>query len=274
MTLLNTRMIETEFGAVRVADVAGRSDDPPLVFVHGYPDNLQIWSRLIGELDIDRRLVAFDWPGLGHSESFTGGATPFHLGRHFLAVIDSLELEQVVPVGFDMGAHAVVAATARQPERVHQLVLTNFLADGSVRTSWDIAVMRRLGLNRLVLRYGARVVFERAQRTFLESTGSLTAEVRNDMWRAFRRPEVRTHLRRMCVGYQAALPRVSGLYPDIEAETLVLWADSDPHFPLAQAQAVANGLPNVELQVLHGASHWMMFERAPEFARAIESFLS
>lgn len=271
--MLATDMIETSVGDVRVSDNAGSGQGAPLVFVHGYPDNLQIWARLIQELDTDRRLIALDWPGLGHSAPYVGGATPFHLGRHFLAVIDALDLERVVPVGFDMGGHAVVAAASREPDRMDQLILTNFLADGTVRTSWDIAVMRRLGLNRLVLRYGARVVFERAQRTFLEEGSALTTPVRDDMWEGFRRPEVRTHLRRMCAGYQAALPRVSRLYGEIDVETLVVWADADPHFPLAQGHAVANALPNADLQVLPGASHWMMWQQAPELARTIESFL-
>ena len=274
MTLLETRLVPTEYGSVRIAERTGSSDAPALVFVHGYPDNLQIWSRLFDELETDRRLIALDWPGLGHSQAYIGGATPFHLGRHFLALIDALELDQVVPVGFDMGAHAVVAATARAPERVAQLVLTNFLADGTVKTSWDIAVMRKLGLNRLVLRYGARVVFERALRTFLTGAVPMSADVRRDMWDGFRRSETRTHLRRMCAGYQAGLPRLTALYPSLDVNTLVVWADEDDHFPLAQANAVADALPDAELHILEGASHWLMWEQAPELARLIESFLA
>ncbi len=273
MTLLPTRQLATEYGAVRIAERAGTSAAAPLVLVHGYPDNLQIWSRLVAALDTDRRVIAFDWPGLGHSATFAGGATPFQVARQFIAVIDALGFDRVVPVGFDMGAHAIVAAAAREPGRIDRLVLTNFLADGTVPTSWDIDVMRKLGLNRLVLRYGTRIVFERAQSTFLV-TDSLSCDVRDDLWSAFRRPEVRAHLRRMCVGYQAALPRVTRLYPEIEAETLIVWADSDPHFPLAQAHAVVDALPHASLDVIEHASHWFMWEAPGKLARSIEAFLN
>ena len=267
--LLDTVDVATEVGSVRVARNGPPGD--PLVFVHGYPDNLQIWSRVFAALAPEHPVVAFDWPGLGHSEPIIGGATSFHLGRHLIAVLDALDIERAIPVGFDMGAHAVVAAAHRAPERFAKLVLTNFLADGTVATSWDISLMRRLGLNRLVLRYGARIVFERAQRTFLER-GRLPSHIADDLWQGFRRNDVRGHLRRMCAGYQAALPRVTKLFGEIDIDTMVLWADADPHFPLAQADALAEALPSAQLRTLEGASHWFMWDRPDEVAQALLEF--
>ncbi len=273
MSLLTTSVIQTEFGAVRVADQPGVDDGPPLVFVHGYPDNLQIWSRVFAELgSSSRRAVAFDWPGLGHSDPHVGGATPFHLGRHFVSVLDALGIERCVPVGFDMGAHAVVAAATSAPERIDKLVLTNFLADGEVETSWDIDVMRRLGLNRVILKWAPRVVFERAKRTFLVSS-SLTRDVADDLWSGFSNDERLGHLRRMCAGYQAALPRVTRLLPDIDAETLIMWADDDPHFPVAQGRAVEAAVAANRMHVMEGAPHWFMWERADEVVTLLRSFL-
>lgn len=272
MNMLDTSMIQTKFGMVRVADQRGVDGRPPLVFVHGYPDNLQIWSRVFAALEPSgRRLIAFDWPGLGHSEPFVGGATPFHLGSHLVAVLDALHVDRAIPIGFDMGAHAVVATAARSPERIDKVVLTNFLADGDVETSWDISVMRRLGLNQVILRWAPRVVFMRALRTFL-TDASLPSDLRADLWRGFSRRETLDHLRRMCAGYQAALPRVTRALPTISAKTLIVWADDDPHFPPAQGEAVAAAVSNGQLHVLAGAPHWFMWERPDDFAAALASF--
>lgn len=265
--VLPTEMLTTEFGDVRVTQRAGVGS--PLVFVHGYPDNLQIWARVFAEPALGgRRLIAFDWPGLGHSSTYVGGATPFHLGRHFIAVLDALGVDRVTPVGFDMGGHAVVAAASKHPERFEQMVLTNFLADGDVPTSWEIDVMRKLGLNRAILRYGPRVVFQRALRTFL-SDATLSPEVRSDLWDGFSSKDALTYLRRMCAGYQAALPRVARLYPTIEVETLVIWGDDDPHFPLVQGEAVHAALPNSTMTVMNDAPHWFMWERPAETAKLL-----
>ena len=273
MTILETSLVETEFGEVRVADQAGSHDGPPLVFVHGYPDNLQIWSKVFSEPRLQsRRLIAFDWPGLGHSSSYVGGATPFHLGRHFIAVLDGLGIDRAIPVGFDMGAHAVVSATAASPDRIAKLVLTNFLADGEVATSWEIDVMRRLGLNRLILQWAPRIVFRRATMTFLKET-QLTADVKSDMWSGFSTKDSLSHIAKMCAGYQASLPRVTALFPRLEGQVEIFWATSDSHFPVAQGNAVASSIPNASMALMQGASHWFMWERPGEFAALLANSL-
>jgi pimeloyl-ACP methyl ester carboxylesterase len=263
--LLSTSDLATRSGTVRVARFGDGPD--PLVLVHGYPDNLQIWSRVAPLLAEHRSVIAFDWPGLGRSSPVQGGATPFHLGRQFIDVLDALEVEQATPVGFDMGAHAVVAAAHAAPERVSRLVLTNFLAFGTIETSWEISLMRRLGLNRLFIGRLPRVVFLRAERTF--AADKLTDDVREDLWSTFREPSVRRRLVKMCTGYQASLARVAALYPSLTMLVDVVWADSDPHFPLAQAHELVAQFPTISLTVMEATSHWFMWDNPARTAAAI-----
>src|SRR5262245_53713529 len=46
----------------------------PLVLLHGYPDNLQLFSRLAPALAAGCDVRAFDWPGMGASDEWPGGA--------------------------------------------------------------------------------------------------------------------------------------------------------------------------------------------------------
>ena len=46
--------------------VARIGSGPPLVLLHGYPDNLQIWSELALRLADKFEVIAFDWPGMGN----------------------------------------------------------------------------------------------------------------------------------------------------------------------------------------------------------------
>ena len=57
---------------------------PTIVFLHGYPDNLQMWSGVIPPLS-DFEAIAFDWPGMGGSEAWVGGATPFAMADRLIA---------------------------------------------------------------------------------------------------------------------------------------------------------------------------------------------
>lgn len=269
---LPTTRVETSVGVVRVARDGPLTGDP-IVLVHGYPDNLQIWAKVFRSLAERHPVVAFDWPGLGRSDDLVAGATPFHLGRQFIAVLDALEIDAAVPVGFDMGAHAVVAAAVAAPERVSRLVLTDFLGRGDLRTSWDIDVMRRMRLNGVILRRMGSVVFRRAETTFLRSGPPLSPEIRDDMYDSFRRPPVRARLAKMCAGYQGSLRRIAALYPQLDLPTLVLWADSDPHFPRHQGQAVADAIPGAELELIEGASHWFMWSHPDRVADSLLRFV-
>jgi pimeloyl-ACP methyl ester carboxylesterase len=254
--------------------VARLGAGPPLVLLHGYPDNLQIWCELAPRLADRFAVIAPDWPGMGYSVAWPGGATPFHMADRLLALMDAWRLDRVAVAGLDMGGQPALALAGRHPERVSRLVVMNSLVQWDESTSWEIRVLRRFGWNRLILRRLPRVVFFRAERTFLPRGIRLPDDLRADFWDAFRRPEVRAFIAKMCAGYQGTLPRLPELYRRITAPTLILWAGRDKHFPRAHAERLHAAIPGSALQVLEGAEHWMPWYSAEEVARRLGEFLT
>ena len=246
--------------------VARLGAGPPLVLCHGYPDNLQIWSALAPLLAARYSVIAFDWPGLGASDPWPGGATPMHLGERLGALLDEWELPRAGVVGMDMGGQPALALAALKPERVSQLVVMNSLVMWDERTSWEIEVLRRFGWNRLVIGRLPGVVFRRAERSFLPTGTRLPEALRADLWERFSRPEVRAFVIKMCAGYQGTLPRLATLYPQIRCPTHVLWGARDSHFPPAHAERLAAAIPGARLTILPEGHHWMAHHLAGEVA--------
>jgi pimeloyl-ACP methyl ester carboxylesterase len=246
---------------------------PPLVLLHGYPDTLQIWSRLVPSLSKSFDVIAFDWPGMGYSDAWTGGATPFHMAERLRTLLDGWKIDHAVIAGIDMGGQPALAFAARHPHRVPRLIVMNSLVQWDEVTSWEIALLRKFGWNRFALRYLPRIVFHRALRTFLPRGEVLDASVRSDMWGSFKKREVRDWIVRSCAGYQGSLPNLAKEYPSIQTPTLLLWAEHDKHFPLEQARALRNVLPNSNLDVIPGARHWMPLSMPEEVASRILSFV-
>src|SRR6185503_12756656 len=174
--------------ALRVARL-GRGD--PLVLLHGYPENLQIWSELAPRLAGRFEAIAFDWPGMGRSDPWTGGATPGDQADRLLSLLDAWKIGRATLVAQDMGAQPALVFAARHPERMNGLVIINCLAFPDETTSWEIRVLRKFGWNRTILRRFPRTVFSRAQRTFLPRGMRLPPELREDLWETFRRADVR-----------------------------------------------------------------------------------
>jgi len=263
----------TETHAGRELRIARLGSGPPVILLHGYPDNLQIWSELAPRLATRVKVIAFDWPGMGFSEAWSGGATPFDFARRLRTLMDTWGIECAAIIGHDMGGQPALAFAAEYPSRISQLVVMNSLVIWDEKTSWEIALLRKFGWNRVLLERLPRAVFFRAIRTFLPHGYKLSTELRSDLWESFERLEVRKFVVRMCAGYQGTLPRLKQLYPSIKTPSLFLWAERDKHFPVAHARGLAEMVPGAKYEEIPGAGHWMALNLAEEVSTRILRFL-
>ena len=253
--------------------IARFGSGPPVVLLHGYPDNLQIWSELATRLAGEFEVIAFDWPGMGYSEAWPGGTTPFHMAERLLKILDELSIERACLVGMDMGGQPALVFAANHPERIDRLVVMNSLVLWDEETSWEIDALRKYGWNRFILRNFPRLVFWRAERSFLPRSRRLPAELRADLWKGFSQSDVRSFIARMCAGYQGTLMQLPEAYKKITCPTLVLWAEQDQHFPPNHAKRLSEAVPGSSLKIIPEAKHWMAWYLADEVAKSIRTFL-
>src|SRR5207253_909928 len=132
-------------------------------------------------------VIAFDWPGMGQSDAWTGGTTPGHQAERLCKLLDWWGIERAHIAGADMGGQPALVFAARYPTRIGRLIVMNSLTHGDAETSWEIRVLRKFGWNRLILRRFPALVFRPAERTFLPAGTRLAPELRSDLWESFRR---------------------------------------------------------------------------------------
>jgi pimeloyl-ACP methyl ester carboxylesterase len=252
--------------------VARIGHGPPLVLLHGYPENLQIWCELAPRLSADFEVIAFDWPGMGYSDAWPGGATPIHQADRLRLLLDAWGIERAGIIAADMGGQPALVFGARYPERSEGLVIMNSLVQWDAPTSWEIRMLRRYRWNNFILSRLPRAVFLRAERTFLPRGSRLPPDLRADMWNSFKRPEVRRFIVRMCAGYQAQLPRLPGMAQHIACPVLILWAEHDAHFPGVQAEWLHSRITGSRLEIVPRTEHWMAWHRPAEVAQRIHAF--
>lgn len=270
-------MLPTKFETLssgRRLRIARVGNGPPLVFLHGYPDNLQIWCELAKHFSAQFEVIAFDWPGMGYSEAWPGGTTPFHMADRLHKILDELMIKRTSLIGMDMGAQPALVFASKYPQRMHHLVVMNSLVLWDEKTSWEIQLLRKYGWNRFILRRLPRIVFQRAQKTFLPRGIRLPPDLRADIWESFSRSDVRSFIARLCAGYQGTLDQLPKLYETVTCPTLVLWGEHDWHFPPAHATRLQATIPGSRLQIIPGAEHWMAWYLAGALAQPICSFFS
>ena len=256
-------------GGGRRVRVARLGSGTPVVLLHGYPENLQVWSKVAPLLAAHHEVVAFDWPGMGLSDAWPGGATPHAQADRLAVLLERWGFRDAHVAGIDMGGQPALVFAARHAARCRSVAALNSLLLGGDATSWEIRLLRRYGLNRLILSRLPAVVFRRAERTFLAPGPGLDESVRKDMWDCFRKPEVRAFIVRMCAGYQGTLPALPDLYRAISRPCLALWGERDAHFPPVHARRLGELVAGSRVEILEGAGHWMPLQREQDVAAAL-----
>ena len=100
--------------------------DPPIVLMHGFPDNLHLYDRLVAFLSPPRRVIVFDFLGWGLSDKPSGYAySAANQEADLDAVINQFELANAVLVAHDASGPPAIDWARHHPNRVAALVLLN-----------------------------------------------------------------------------------------------------------------------------------------------------
>jgi pimeloyl-ACP methyl ester carboxylesterase len=99
--------------------------DPPIILMHGFPDNLHLYDRLVPYL-CGRHLVLFDFLGWGSSDKPEGYSYAFEAQKAELgAVIQQLALQQPLLVAHDASGPAAINWALDHSQATGGLVLLN-----------------------------------------------------------------------------------------------------------------------------------------------------
>jgi pimeloyl-ACP methyl ester carboxylesterase len=98
-------------------DVAG-SGQPSLVFVHGWAGRRQHWDNQLERFAADHVVVRVDLGGHGDSGRDRQRWTISSFADDVIAVVDSVNLEEVILIGHSLGGSVVVAAAQHLGRRV------------------------------------------------------------------------------------------------------------------------------------------------------------
>ncbi|RDC64915.1 alpha/beta fold hydrolase [Adhaeribacter pallidiroseus] len=99
----------------------------PVVLIHGWPLSKDMWEYQVGPLvESGHRVIQYDRRGFGHSEKPWSGYDYDSLTSDLHALIEELDLNDAVLVGFSMGGGEVVRYLSRYgSSRVSKIVLVS-----------------------------------------------------------------------------------------------------------------------------------------------------
>ena len=105
-------------------EVRGPVSGPPVLLLHGWPDDVRTWDAVSGKLaDAGFRTIAPYLRGFGptcfHKKSAPRIAQPTALASDIVQLMDALNIERATVVGHDWGGRIGYVLGALWPERVN-----------------------------------------------------------------------------------------------------------------------------------------------------------
>jgi len=117
------RFVATPFGRIAYVE---RGTGPVALFLHGFPLSSFQWRGVIEQPSLQRRCIAPDAMGLGHTEvESTQSLAPGAQADMLLAFLESLRIDRVDLIANDSGGAIAQLFVSRHPQRVRSLLLTN-----------------------------------------------------------------------------------------------------------------------------------------------------
>jgi pimeloyl-ACP methyl ester carboxylesterase len=98
---------------------------PPVLLLHGWPQDAWSWHSVIPLLADRFRLIAPDLRGFGQSGSTDRGYDGMTFGADAIALLDALEIDQAHLIGHDWGGFAAFAAGIAAPQRIASMIVLN-----------------------------------------------------------------------------------------------------------------------------------------------------
>jgi pimeloyl-ACP methyl ester carboxylesterase len=267
---------------IYVRNYAGQ--EPAIILMHGFPDNLHLYDRLVPYLSPSRHVITFDFLGWGASDKPAN--YPYSAKNQvgdLDAVITGLQLGQVVLVAHDASGPPAIEWALEHPDQVAALVLLNtyYCAMRTLRPPEAIflfstplirSVARPISglFNHLIFR---RMYWWQVGRFFRD------AETRNQfvplLYQQFdATPSARHAFFRLNEDLLGTIRAGSKHIPklrEFRRPVRIIFGSSDPYLNSGVAEAFHELLPASELFLLPSARHFVQMDEPAEVARLILS---
>lgn len=247
----------------------GNKNNPPILFLHGFPFDHRMWKPQIKFLKNDFYCISYNILGnLEKSKKFRPMPFEFFVDD-FFSIVEKLKLGKLIVCGLSMGGYIILRAVERKPEIFSKIILcdTRTEADSNETKLKRVEGIRKidsLGLDKFI-------------KDFADNTMSdFTKKANPDIYKkAIKITKDRTE-----ISTKSALLAVQGrtdtnsVLSQISVPTLVICGEYDTITPLASMEELCAKIPNGEFVKVPNVGHLAPFENTKFVNEQILEFLN
>ena len=126
---------------MKIKSLGGRGE--PLLMIHGWGVNSEIWTSLVDELKLFVTVYVVDLPGMGGSSSIS----PYTLDNISKEIKANVPIKKCNILGWSLGGQVAMYLAIKMPEFVEKLILMSTTPCFVEKIDWPYGVNKQFFLN-------------------------------------------------------------------------------------------------------------------------------
>jgi len=245
-----------------------QGDGPPVVLLHAFPANHELWLPAAQTLISRYRVILPDLRGHGASEAGEGPATMEKHSSDLARLLDDVDVGRAAFAGVSIGGYVLFEFWRRYRGRVASLAFI----DTKAQPDTDQARAVRL--------QSAADVLEKGVEPFVAGMvpkllGETTRRARPDLVDGARRQMLKMSPQDVNLVQRGMAERPDSVptLKTINVPTLVVAGDEDTLSPVADAEFMQQNIAGAELKVIPRAGHYAVWEQPEDSGKVLRQFL-
>ena len=259
---------------IHLKDEGPKSDEAPIILIHGTSASLHTWDGWANKLKENRRVIRFDLPAFG----LTGpdpqkNYTIEHYSQVLIAVLDKLTIQKGVLAGNSLGGYIAWATAVFSPDRVSELILVD--SSGYPFESKSVPLAFKLSKNpltsELLKNILPRSLVAQSVKNVYGNPDLVTEQLIDRYYDLTLREGNRAALKDR---FEQTLPgALAEKIHSINIPTLIIWGKKDQLIPLKFGLKFNDEIENSQLIVFDELGHVPHEEDAQATVSVVEQFL-
>lgn len=282
---MDQRRIPLSTGVELDVWTTGDLANPPIIFLHGFPESHRTWAHQMAGLADRFYCIAPDQRGYARS-SKPPDVSDYRVSKlvaDVFALADALGIERFTLAAHDWGGAIGWAAALTRPDRIERLIIANaphpYIYQKTIIEDLDqrqatqyIRIFRGQELEKRIADNGLDWFFEHSFMRHLEAK-DVSAEERAAYLDEWRQPGALTAMFNWYRASPTDVPAMDDViettefldkpFPKLLLPTLIVWGVKDPALLPCQLEGIDEHVPNVNIVRIDDTGHFSPWE-APE----------
>ena len=249
-------------------ETRGNDQNPPIVLLHAFPLDHNVWNPQAKELSKDYWVITPDFRGHGRSEATSGTYSMDLLAKDVKFLLEKLQVKNFVLGGLSLGGYVAFAYRRLFPDEIKALILVDTKADADTpQARLGRREMIDLVTTKSVASFSDRMLPRLFSKQNLDGNVAIVKDARRTIG-AMNSLGIVGGLQGM-----AERPDSTPLLGQIRVPTLIIVGENDSTTTVDDAKKMASGIAGAKLVIVPNAGHISTLEQPEKVTSAIRIFL-